>query len=130
VLPPETGLDDKSVKIIMPEPQFKDAGGEVNGFTVTKQPEIVGGSVDDGYMIVFELSKNSGSNVKSVEGQITIPVLLTARHPTNGKTSKFDDLISVDISFTPGASSGTKAPTGRSPNTKTPATPPKPPAKK
>ena len=101
VLLPETGLADKNSKpIVLSEgqlPVLKDAAGDINGFIVSSQPQIVGGDGDNGYMIEFELSKSSTANVKNVEGAITIPVSLVVRHPTNGKTSRTDTEIEVYI---------------------------------
>ena len=101
VLLPRTGLADHNARpSIISEgqlPQLKDAAGDINGFTVTSQPQIVGGDGDNGYMIEFELTKSSTANVRSVEGAITIPVTLVVRHPTNGKTSRTDTEIEVFI---------------------------------
>jgi len=101
VLLPETGLADRNVRpVVLSEgqlPQLRDAAGEVNGFTVTSQPQIVGGDGDNGYHIEFELTKSSTANVRNVEGTITIPVSLIVRHPTNGKTSRTDNEIEVFI---------------------------------
>jgi hypothetical protein len=125
VFPPRTGLSDEKVKITMSEPVLRDAGGEVNGYTVTSHPQIVGGDAENGYIIEFELSKNSGSNVKSAEGTITIPVTVTAKHPTNGKTSRSEEEIYLNINYTPSA--GVKAPPrgGRGSQPPPPKAPPK-----
>ena len=111
VFAPPTGLADKNVKVIMSEPALRDASGEVSGYSVTKQAEIVGGDAENGYIIEFELSKNSGSNVKSAEGSISIPVSVSARHPINQKTSKAEQEIYVNISYSPSA---VKSPSGGS----------------
>ncbi|MPN08845.1 hypothetical protein SDC9_156131 [bioreactor metagenome] len=103
----------------MGEPLLKESNAEVNGYSISKQPEIVGGDAENGYIIEFELSKNSGANVKSAEGAVSIPVIVTAKHPTNGKTSKSETEVIVNIDYTPSA----KAPVGR------PGTPAKPPTK-
>lgn len=130
---PPTGLPDKDVRVQMSEPVLRDASGEVNGYSVTKQPEIVGGDADNGYIIEFELSKNSGSNVRSAEGTITIPVSVSARHPTNGKTSKSDQEIYVSISYTPSAArtpGPPGAPGGSTPPRNTPPPKQQPPPKR
>lgn len=119
VYAPSTGSADKNLKIQMGEPLLKESNAEVNGYSISKQPEIVGGDAENGYIIEFELSKNSGANVKSAEGAVSIPVIVTAKHPTNGKTSKSETEVIVNIDYTPSA----KAPVGR------PGTPAKPPTK-
>jgi hypothetical protein len=126
VLLPETGLDDKDAKCKMTEPQLKDASGEVNGYTVSSQPQIVGGDAD-GYIVEFELQKNPGVNVKSAEGTIIIPVSVRATHPTNNQTSTTESEITVNISYTPSSKAaaprgGSKSNTG---SKKTPTTPKK-----
>jgi len=103
---PNTGLADNNAKVSLSEPTLRDAGGEVNGYSVTRQPEIVGGDAENGYIIEFEISRNSGSTVRTVEGVINIPISVTARHPTNGKTRRSDSEINVNINHNPGSGSG------------------------
>lgn len=124
VYAPPTGLSDGNAKVAMGEPTLRDAGGEVNGYTVSRQPEIVGGDAESGYIIEFELTKNSGSNVKSAEGAIVIPLTVGAKHPTNGKTSRAEEEIYINISYTP--SSGSRAPQGGARKTQQPPKPPAP----
>ena len=113
IFPPSTGLADANARVSLSEPTLRDASGEINGYTVTRQPEIVGGDADNGYTIEFELSRNPGTNVRTVEGTIVIPVTVVARHPTNGKTSRSDTDIMVNINFTPtGATGGGGRPPG------------------
>jgi len=110
---PNTGLADNNIKATMSEPTLRDAAGEVNGYSITRQPEIVGGDAENGYIIEFELSRNSGSTVRTAEGSISIPISVTARHPTNGKTSRADSEINVNINHTPsGTGGGVRPPAG------------------
>jgi hypothetical protein len=120
VLAPSTGLADKNVKCSLSEPTLKDAAADINGYSVTRQPEIVGGDAENVYVIEMEITKNSGANVKSAEGRVTIPISVTAKHPTNGKTAKTDNELSFTVDYTP--SSGIKAPPGGGGS----KTPPKP----
>ena len=129
IIPPETGLDDKNAQCRMTEPQFKDASGDVNGYSVSSQPSIVGGDPENGYIIEFELLKNSGVNVRSAEGAVVIPVTVRATHPTNNKTSVTDSEITVNISYTPGASKPAATPS-KTAAPKAPATPKTPAPKK
>jgi len=123
ILSPETGLDDKNAKCRLTEPQLKDGSGDVNGYSISSQPRIVGGDAENGYMIEFELQKNSGATVKSAEGVISVPVSVKATHPTNNKTSVGESEITINISYTQGASK----PSSSSPQKK--GTPAKAPAK-
>ena len=129
VLLPRTGLADNNTRpIIVSEgqlPQLKDAGGDINGFIISSQPQIVGGDMENGYMIEFELSKTATANVRSAEGAITIPVALVVRHPTNNKTSRTENEIEVYVNYTPGSTGGARTPT---PTRNQPTTPTKPPA--
>lgn len=111
ILGPSTGLDDKNAKSSLSEPVLRDASIDINGYSVTSQPEIVGGDAETGYMIEMEITKNSGVNVKSAQGMVTIPISVTAKHPTNGKTSKMDSDIMFSVDYTP--SSGLRVPPGR-----------------
>jgi len=104
-------LADRNVKCSLSEPSLKDATIDINGYTVTRQPEIVGGDPDNGYIIEMEITKNSGANVKSAEGRVTIPISVTAKHPTNGKTSKTDNEVFFVVDYTPSA--GAKIPGGK-----------------
>ncbi len=110
ILSPNTGLSDKNAKCSLSEPTFRDANIDVNGYSVTRQPEIVGGDAENGYVIELEITKNSGVNVKSAEGMVTIPISVTAKHPTNGKTSRVDSEVMFSVDYTP--STGRKLPTG------------------
>jgi len=103
ILSPETGLDDKNAKCRMAEPQLKDGSGDVNGYSISSQPQIVGGDAESGFIVEFELQKNPGANVKSAEGAISIPVTVRATHPTNNKTSVGESEITVNISYTQSA---------------------------
>ncbi|MCL2038938.1 MAG: hypothetical protein FWG85_00745 [Bacteroidetes bacterium] len=103
ILSPETGLDDKNAVCRMPEPKLRDGSADVNGYSISSQPQIVGGDANNGYIIELEIQKNPGVNVKSAEGSITIPVTVTATHPTNGKTSVGESEIILNINYTQSA---------------------------
>ncbi len=124
ILSPATGLEDKNAKAILSEPSLKDAAAEVNGYSVTRQPTIVGGDADNGYIIELELSKNSGASVKSAEGVISIPFSVTAKHPTNGKTSRADSEVRFQVDYSP--SSGPRRGAPQNPGGQRPPVPPKP----
>ena len=101
IFPPNTGLEDRNARVSLSEPVLREISGEINGYTVTRQPEIAGGDAESGYIIEFELSRNSGSTVRTVEGTLSLPIAVTARHPTNGKTSRGDGELLINISHTP-----------------------------
>jgi len=126
VLLPRTGLADHNARpTIISEgqlPQLRDAAGEIPGYIVSSQPQIVGGDMENGYTIEFELTKTATATVRSVEGGVVIPVSLVVRHPTNNKTSRTENEIEVYVNFTPGSSGRTQ------PQRNQPATPNRPPA--
>ncbi len=101
VLSPSTGLDDKNKKCSLSEPALRDANIDITGYSVVRQPEIVGGDSENGYIVEMEISKNPGVNVKSAQGNVTIPISITAKHPTNGKVSKLDSEIMFSVDYTP-----------------------------
>ena len=119
VLGPGTGLADKNAKCTMGDPTFRDANCDVNGYSVTRQPEIVGGDAENGYVIEMEITKNSGANVKTAEGMITIPISVTAKHPTNGKTSRVDSEVMFSVDYTPSAAKTTGGGGAAKPNQST-----------
>lgn len=104
IFAPATGLADKNLKVALSEPELKEASIEVNGYSISRQPAIVGGDPENGYTIELELSKNSGANVKSAEGVISIPISVLAKHPTNGKTVRGESEIRFQVDYTPSAS--------------------------